>query len=103
MRVVAKSSLVKFWGQPGYADSQGALQSWYDEAIKANWRTPQDVKDLYSSASICANNRVVFNIKGNDYRLVVFVAYQYQAVYVKFIGTQKEYDAIDAETVEMEV
>ena len=60
------------------------------------------IKEQYGSASILKNKRVVFNIKGNDYRLVVSVAYHYQGVYVKFIGTHKEYDAIDAETVEME-
>jgi mRNA interferase HigB len=63
---------------------------------------PAQIKEQYRSASILKSKRVVFNIKGNDYRLVVFVAYHYQAVYVKFIGTHKEYDAIDAETTEME-
>src|SRR5659263_118640 len=71
MRVVAKSTLVKFWCQPECADSKGALQSWFDEAIKASWKTPQNIKEQYSSASICGNNRVVFNIAGNKYRLVV--------------------------------
>jgi mRNA interferase HigB len=99
MRVVAKSSLVKFWGQPGYADSQGALQSWYDEAIKANWRTPQNIKDQYSSASICAYNRVVFNIAGNKYRLVVEMQYRAGIAWVKFVGTHAQYDQINVESV----
>jgi len=67
MRVVAKSTLVKFWSRPGFADSKGALQSWYDEAIKASWKTPRDIKEQYRSASVCGNNRVVFKLK--DVRL----------------------------------
>lgn len=73
-----------------------------DEAKKASWSQPAQIKEQYRSASILKNKRVVFNIKGNDYRLVVSVAYNFQAVYVKFIGTHKEYDAINVETVEME-
>jgi mRNA interferase HigB len=67
---------------------------------KASWRNPSDIKDQYRSASILKNRRVVFNIKGNDYRLVVAVAYKLQIVYVKFVGTHKAYDAVDAETIE---
>ena len=99
MRVVAKSTLVKFWSQPRHADSQGALQSWYDEAIKANWRTPQNIKDQYSSASICASNRVVFNIAGNKYRLVVEMQYRAGIAWVKFAGTHARYDQINVESV----
>lgn len=99
MRVIAKSSLVKFWRQPGHADSQGALQSWYDEAIKAEWKTTQDIKDHYSSASICAGNRVVFNIAGNKYRLVVEMQYRAGIAWVKFVGTHARYDQIKVETV----
>ena len=76
MRVIAKSTLVKFWGRPECADSKGALQSWYDEAVKASWKTPQDIEESYSSASVCGNNRVVFNIAGNKYRLVVEGAFE---------------------------
>ncbi|WP_153109876.1 type II toxin-antitoxin system HigB family toxin [Propionivibrio limicola] len=82
--------------------AEQALKSWFDEVKKADWSQPADIKAQYRSASILKNRRVVFNIKGNDYRLVVSVAYRFQAVYVKFIGTHTEYDAIDAETVEME-
>lgn len=78
------------------------MKSWVDEVKKAEWSQPSEIKEQYRSASVLKNRRVVFNIKGNDYRLIVAIAYQYQAVYVKFIGTHKEYDAIDAETVEME-
>jgi len=62
VRVIAKSSLKKFWERPGCADARGPLHSWYAEAIKATWRSPQDIKDQYASASICGNNRVVFKL-----------------------------------------
>ncbi|WP_409364638.1 type II toxin-antitoxin system HigB family toxin [Burkholderia sp. Bp9140] len=72
------------------------------EASKANWKTPQNIKDQYASASFIGRNRVVFNIKGNDFRLIVAVADQVGVVYVKFVGTHAEYDRVDAATVEME-
>jgi mRNA interferase HigB len=99
MRVIAKSTLVRFWRQPDYKDAEGALQSWYDEALKANWTTPQDIKAHYRNASICGNNRVVFNIAGNKYRLVVEVQYQAGIVWVKFVGTHAQYDQINVENV----
>jgi mRNA interferase HigB len=99
MRIVAKSSLQKFWQQPGRADARGPLHSWYSEAVRATWRTPQDIKDDYATASICGNNRVVFNIGGNKYRLVVEVQYLAGIVWVKFVGTHAQYDRIDVETV----
>ncbi len=101
VNIVAVKFLRAFWEK--YPDAEQPLKSWVDEAKKATWSQPSEIKEQYRSASILKNRRVVFNIKGNDYRLVVSVAYHYQAVYVKFIGTHKEYDAIDAETVEMEV
>lgn len=99
MRVIAKSTLVKFWSQPECGGSKGALQSWYDEVIKASWKTPQDIKEQYRSASICGNNRVVFNIAGNKYRLVVEIQYRAGMVWVKFVGTHAQYDQINVETV----
>ena len=99
MRVIAKSTLVKFWSQPEYADSKGALQSWHDEALKASWKTPQDIKEQYRSASICGNSRVVFNIAGNKYRLVVEMQYRAGMVWVKFVGTHAQYEQINVETV----
>ncbi|PKO90080.1 MAG: addiction module toxin RelE [Betaproteobacteria bacterium HGW-Betaproteobacteria-12] len=101
MHIVAVEFLRAFWEK--HPDAEQALKSWADEAKKSCWAQPAEIKEQYRNASILKNRRVVFNIKGNDYRLVVSVAYQYQAVYVKFIGTHKEYDAIDAETVEMEI
>jgi mRNA interferase HigB len=99
MRVIAKSTLVRFWCQSDYRDAEGALQSWYDEAVKANWMTPQDIKAHYKNVSICGNNRVVFNIAGNKYRLVVEMQYRAGIVWVKFIGTHAQYDQINVENV----
>lgn len=99
MRVIAKSTLRKFWERPGYSDAQGPLESGYDEATQANWASPQDIKSLYRSASICGNNRVVFNIAGNKYRLVVEIQYRAGIAWVQFVGTHARYDMIDVETV----
>lgn len=99
MRVLSKSTLREFWEQPSYADSQQPLSAWYDEARSANWQTPQDIKDLYRNASFVGNNRVVFNIAGNKYRLITAINYKYSMVYVKFVGTHAEYDKVDATTV----
>lgn len=100
IRVIAVSHLRSFWAKN--PDAERSLKSWADEVKKAVWTQPEDVKNRYRSASILRNQRVVFNIKGNDHRLVVSVAYRYRAVYLKFVGTHAECDAIDAETVEME-
>ena len=99
MRVIAKSTLKKFWENPAYGDARGPLESWYEEALKAHWTSPQAVKDQYRNASILGNNRVVFNIGGNKYRLVVEMQYRAGIVWVKFVGTHAEYDKIDAESV----
>ncbi|MCM8611267.1 type II toxin-antitoxin system HigB family toxin [Accumulibacter sp.] len=100
MRIIAVSYLRSFW--ESNPDAEQHLKSWADEARKASWRQPADIKAQYRNASILRNRRVVFNIKGNDCRLVASVAYRYQAVYVKFVGTHAEYDLIDAETVAMD-
>ena len=99
MRVIAKSSLKKFWDRSGCGDARGPLHSWYDEAVKAIWASPQDVKDQYANASICGNNRVVFNIGGNKYRLVVEMQYRAGIAWVRFVGTHAQYDSIDVENV----
>lgn len=101
MRIIAVSYLRAFWLK--CPDAAQALKAWADEVKHSTWKRPADIKDQYRSASFLKNRRVVFNIKGNDYRLVVSVAYRFQAVYVKFIGTHAEYDKIDAETVEQEL
>ncbi len=99
MRVISKRTLREFWEQPQYADAQSSLQAWYREAIKASWHTPQDIKSQFRHASILKGSRVVFNIAGNKYRLVVAVDYGRQAMFVRFIGTYQQYDTIDAEVV----
>lgn len=100
MRIIAVSHLRQFWEKN--PDAEQHLKSWANEVKKAAWSQPADVKEKYRNASILKNRRVVFNIKGNNYRLVVSVAYRFQAVYVKFVGTHVEYDVINAETVELE-
>ena len=99
MRVIAKSTLIKFWNKKSYGDAQGPLESWYEETIKANWLSPQAIKNQYGNASICGNNRVIFNIGGNKYRLVIEIQYQAGIVWVKFIGTHAQYDQINVENV----
>lgn len=100
MHIVAHSSLVNFYSQPQYRDAQGALEAWHEAVKLACWSSPADVKAQFGNASIVGNNRVVFNIKGNDYRLIVAIAYRMQWVYVKFVGTHAQYDRIDAATVD---
>ena len=100
MRVIAVATLRVFWENPTHGDSEQPLRAWYEEATKADWRQPADIKAQYRNASVLKNRRVVFNIKGNDCRLVVAISYKLQIAYVKFVGTHKEYDAIDAQTIE---
>lgn len=99
MRIIAKGILRAFWSQPKYRDAEQPLKSWYDEVQSTNWKTPHDVKALYRHASFLAGNRIVFNIHGNTYRLVVAVNYRFSIVYVRFIGTHSQYDKIDATTI----
>ncbi len=97
MRIIARSTLREFWER--HSDTEDALRAWYQDANQAQWKTPENIKSVYASASIVANNRVVFNIKGNQYRLIVAVNYQFEIVYIRFIGSHREYDKIDAATV----
>ncbi len=99
MRVIAKSTLTRFWEHAGYHDAQGPLESWHDQVSTASWTSPQDAKQQYRNASLCGNNRVVFNVGGNKYRLVVEVQYRLGIVWVKFVDTHTQYDRIDVETV----
>jgi len=82
----------------GRSDSEQPLKAWYQEANNASWQTPQDIKNCYASASF-VGQRVVFNIGGNKYRLVVWVNFDYATIYTRFVGTHKEYDDIDVETI----
>lgn len=100
MKVIALKTLKVFYLL--HPDAEQPLKAWLSEAQKANWTEPSEIKAQYKSASILKSRRVVFNIKGNAYRLVVAVAYQFGAVYIKFIGTHEQYDRIDANIVEME-
>jgi len=93
LRVIAKKILREFWEK--YPDSEEQLKSWFQEAEKGAWITPNFIKNEFPNSRLIPNNRVIFNIKGNHYRLVVRVNYKYQMVYVRFIGTHPEYDKID--------
>ena len=99
MRIVSKRTLREFWELPNYSDSQGQLEAWHDEVLKADWSSPQELKAQFGNASVLQDSRVVFNIKGNDYRLIVKINYPYRLVYVRFVGTHKMYDQIDAVTI----
>lgn len=100
MHIVSHAALVNFYSQPKYRDAQGALEAWHEIARLAQWTSPTDVKAQFGNASIVGSNRVVFNIKGNDYRLIVAFAYRTQWAYIKFVGTHAQYDQIDAQTVD---
>jgi mRNA interferase HigB len=97
MRVVSRKKLKNFWRQ--HADAEQALKAWYAEAAKTNWKGTADIKARYPHASILARVRVVFNIKGNKYRLVVAIKYRFGMVYIRFVGTHQAYDQIDAATI----
>jgi mRNA interferase HigB len=104
MRIVARRTLREFVDSlAGHKDRpavKAALDAWFDEVSKASWSTSADVKRLYATASIVSADRVVFNIKGNDYRLVVAVDHDKGIVWIKWIGTHKAYDRIDVIEVE---
>jgi mRNA interferase HigB len=99
MRVIAKRSLQAFWKRSGCRDAKAPLEAWHQEARRARWTSPHAIKSQFATASIVGENRVVFNIGGNKYRLVVEMQYRAGIVWVKFVGTHAEYDAIDVETV----
>lgn len=97
MRVISRQQLYQY-GQT-HSDAKPALDAWFKEAEHACWQSPSDIKEQYRSADFLPGNRVVFNIKGNSYRLVVKIHYNTGVVYIRFIGTHAEYDRIDAETI----
>ncbi len=94
MRIISRRTLREFW-EAGYADAEGPLRAWYAEVNAASWTSMADIKRRYSHASVVDAERVVFNIAGNNYRLVVKLWFPAQAVYVKFVGTHAEYDRLD--------
>lgn len=99
MHIVARPKLIDFYSDPSYQDSEQQLKAWWREAKHADWKTPADVKRQYGNASIVADNRVVFNICGNKYRLVVRFHYNCGVGYIRFIGTHEQYDQINVETI----
>lgn len=97
MRIIARKTLRCFYET--HADAKSALEAWFHEAEAAEWDDPQDIKKRYPSADILPGNRVVFNIKGNTYRLIVKIHYNTGIVFIRFVGTHAEYDKIDATTI----
>ena len=100
MRIIAVSTLKAFWeSSPAYMDAKQPLLAWHGFALKADWASPTDVKRDYRNASVLRAGRIIFHIAGNKYRLVVKINYPYRVVYIRFIGTHAQYDAIDAQTI----
>ena len=97
MRIIARGTLKLFWKK--HPNSEHPLKVWYEIVRSADWKRPNDIKELFRSADIIANDRVVFNIKGNTYRLIVNIKYDFQVVYIRFIGTHAEYNKINAKNV----
>jgi mRNA interferase HigB len=106
MRIIARRTLREFAesrrASADYEAVKGALDAWFDEARRANWRGMADLKRQYRSASIIDAERVVFNIKGNDYRLIVAADFEKAAIWIKWIGSHRDYDRIDARTIDHE-
>lgn len=97
MRIIARKTLKSFWEK--HPDSEEALTAWFRIAEDADWAKPSDVKTTLRSASILKDGRVVFNIHGNVYRLVVWINYEYRVIYIRFVGTHTQYDKIDVQTI----
>ena len=97
MRIIAKRTLRDFWKQ--HPKAKGPLEAWHQEVTRADWSTPSAVKPQFRSASVLQDSRVVFNIAGNQYRLAVKINYPYRIVYIRFIGTHKDYDTVDITTI----
>lgn len=97
MRVIAKSTLRAFWEKHG--DAEVPLKTWYKIVERADWKDTHEVKKVYADASVIGNNRVVFNIKGNRYRIVVYVIFKLRKVFIRFVGSHQQYDKIDAKNI----
>ena len=95
MRIISKKTIKDFYQIPNYSDSKSSLESWHKEVLKLDWDNSNDIKKMYASASIINNETVVFNISGNKYRLIVKINYYAKIVFVKFIGTHKQYDKLN--------
>jgi mRNA interferase HigB len=99
MRIIARKTLRDFWVQRAYVDAEQPLKSWFKIASDADWAGPMDVKVQFGHASILACNRVVFNIAGNKYRIIAKIHYDYRILYIRFVGTHKQYDHIKVEEI----
>jgi len=100
MRVIALRSLKAFLqSDPAHTDAREPVMAWYRQVRAADWATPANVKRDIRTASILKDGRAVFNIAGNKYRIVMWINYPYRVVYIRFIGTHRQYDAIDAQTI----
>lgn len=97
MRIIARKTLKDFWAK--YPDAEEPLKAWFKVTAEADWESPQDVKKMYRSATILKDGRVVFNIAGNKYRLVAWINYAYKVVYIRFVGSHKQYDKTDVQTI----
>lgn len=97
MRIISKKTLKDFYQQSKYADSKSPLEAWHKEVLKLDWNNPNEVKEMYRSASMIGDEKVVFNIAGNKYRLIVTINYYAKIVFIKFIGTHKQYDKVNME------
>ncbi len=99
LRIILVSALREFWSRPGRSDAEQPLRTWVRVVSSADWSRPTDIKAMFRSADTLANDRVVFNIGGNKYRLITAIHYRGRRVFIRFIGTHAEYDKIDATTV----
>ena len=97
MRIISRRALREFWAK--HPDAEGSLQAWYANVKRANWKTPSHVKAIYRNASFIENNRIVFNIKGNSYRLIAAIDYRHGIVYIRFVGTHQAYNRVNAATI----
>jgi mRNA interferase HigB len=97
MRIIARKTLRDFWET--HPDAEHPLRAWFHDTKVATWTGPADIRAVYATASFLANNRVVFNIHGNRYRLIVTINYEYRVVYIRFIGSHADYDRIDASII----
>lgn len=96
-RIFSKSTLREYWEK--HPDTEQYLKTWYDTAMNADWKTLNDVKQAYANASILKDSRILFNIKGNSYRLVAKINFEKKWIFIRFVGTHEEYDKIDVNTV----
>ncbi|MCW5921178.1 MAG: type II toxin-antitoxin system HigB family toxin [Saprospiraceae bacterium] len=97
MRVIAVKTLKHYWEK--HPEAEGALLSWHEEVSEAMWETPNNLKEQFGNASLVGSKRVIFNIHGNKYRLIVDIEFKFKIVFIVWFGTHKEYDQIDAKTV----